>query len=133
MDGLQRASKGTDSPLGLPLTAQVGRHAHVSGAVAVDERGALVGGSDAYAQTIQALRNVKAALEGLGATLEDVIQTWLYITDIAQWPQIGRALQEFFGEAQPAARPVEVRRLRSPELVVEIDADALLARSRAAR
>jgi enamine deaminase RidA (YjgF/YER057c/UK114 family) len=107
----------------------VGDDVHVSGTTATDAAGNLVGIGDAYAQTRQALRNIAAALERAGSRLEDVVRTRIYVTDIDRWEEVARAHAEAFGEIRPATTLVEVRRLISPEMLVEIEADAVIITS----
>jgi enamine deaminase RidA (YjgF/YER057c/UK114 family) len=104
----------------------VGRHIHVSGTTATDETGGIVGVGDPYQQTVQAIRNIQRALWALGADLEDVVRTRVYVTDIEGWEEIGRAHGEFFGEVRPATSMVEVRRLITLEMLVEVEAEAIL-------
>lgn len=85
-----------------------------------------MGAGDAHAQTVRALRNVETALGGAGARFEDVVRTRIYVTDITRWGEIGRAHAEFFGKIRPATTMVEVRRLISPGMLVEIEADAVI-------
>ena len=112
--------------VGYSRAVRIGNQIFVAGTTATDATGAIVGIGDAYAQTAQILRNIAAALEQAGAKLTDVVRTRIFVTDITQWEAIGRAHGEIFGTIRPAATMVEVRRLIAPEMLVEIEADAVV-------
>jgi enamine deaminase RidA (YjgF/YER057c/UK114 family) len=124
----QLISTGTpwEPIVGYSRAVRVDRHVHVAGTTAVGADGRVVGPGDPRAQTLHILQVVRQALEAAGARLEHVVRTRIYVTDIRQWESIGRAHGEVFRDIRPAATMVEVRRLIDPEMLVEIEADAII-------
>ena len=122
-------SSGTEweSTVGYARAVRTGREVHVSGTTATDAEGNLVGEGDPYAQTERALANVETALEEVGASVDDVVRTRIYVTDIEQWEAAGRAHAEVFGDVEPATSMVQVERLVDPAMLVETEAVARLA------
>jgi len=117
-----------ESAVGYSRAVRTGDEIHVSGTTATDDDGNLVGAGDPYAQAEQALSNVERALERLDATCADVVRTRMFVTDVDQWSDIGRAHREYFEDARPATTMVQVERLVDPEMVVEIEAVAKVER-----
>jgi enamine deaminase RidA (YjgF/YER057c/UK114 family) len=112
--------------IGYSRAVRVGDTIRVSGTTATDATGDVVGTGDPYLQTAQAIENLQAALAEFGAGLEHVVRTRIYVVNIADWPEVGRAHAEAFAEIRPASTMLEVRRLIDPEMLVEIEADAVL-------
>jgi enamine deaminase RidA (YjgF/YER057c/UK114 family) len=112
--------------IGYSRAVKVGKVIAVSGTTATDEEGKIVGPGDPYKQTIQTLKNIEKALLKGGATLQDVVRTRLFVTDIARWEEYGRAHGDVFKEIRPATAMIQISRLIDPDMVVEIEADAIL-------
>ena len=112
--------------VGYSRAVRVGPYIHVAGTTGIDAGGNVVGDDDLYAQSVQALRNIEAALVQAGARMADVVRTRVFTTDISRWQEIGRAHGEFFRDVRPASTMVEISRLISPDMLIEIEADAIL-------
>ncbi len=124
----QRISTGRkwESIVGYSRAVRVGDRIYVTGTTATDDAGEVVGVGDAYAQAVQTIKNIESALRRLGAGLEHVVRTRMFVTDISRWEEYGRAHGEFFREVMPATTMVEVSRLIDPLMLIEIEADAEL-------
>ena len=133
-NGLNRINIHTKSPwesvVGYSRAVHLNPFVFVSGTTATDEKGIIVGLDDPYTQTVQSLKNIETALQAAGVRMKDIVRTRIYVKNIDDWEKIGKAHSEIFSDIRPACTMVEVSRLIAPEILVEIEADAIISESR---